>query len=609
MCGIAGYVSDKRPSGLRSIIQTMTEAVSHRGPDGHGLYISGAVALGHRRLSIIDLSDLASQPMTDKASGCVIVFNGEIYNYVELRQQLSALGCKFVSKSDTEVILKAYGQWGEDCVRHFNGMWSFAIHDPRRNIIFCSRDRFGEKPFYYADLGHALAFGSEARQLLPLLPAISAHRETVLNFIHRRIAEPLEQSFYGGVRKLAAGHNLTIDIATRRIDIRRYYEMELDGDAAALGFDEALEQFLQLLTDSLRIRLRSDVRVGTCLSGGLDSSSIASLASPIYNAATGQKFSAITAISEDDATDESAFAKKVIDRSSLDWHTVRPTYEDFRMVLDQVVSAQEEPFSSASVVMQYMVMREARRLGIPVLLDGQGGDETLLGYHRYFATQLLQLLRQGRFGDGLQFARSVAANGGGGAIRQLFMDVAYFHLPGARQLALRRQSAMFEPGPKPVQADLGYRQSIFQLQKAEIEATNLPALLRHEDKNAMWHSVETRLPFLDHRLVQFAASVSTCHKLKDGWGKFLLRKAMDGKMSGDITWRKDKLGFEAPESKWMLQHQADVENAITQCPLVASLVRNSVPVAAMHDKVKPGLRWRLYSLALWAKSFGVTDLS
>lgn len=595
------------------LIKNMTGAVAHRGPDGQGIWRQGSVALGHRRLSILDLSELGHQPMVDEISGCVISYNGEIYNYLELRQELAGRGYLFRSHTDTEVILKAYDCWGQACVEKFNGMWAFAIHDPRRNIVFCSRDRFGVKPFYYAELTGAFAFGSEIRQLLPLLPQREADAQVLFGFLVARVAEDPERSFFSGVRKLPGGHSLVYDLTTGTYEISRHYSLESRSEYVTLGLEEALETFDGLFKDAIRLRLRSDVRVGTCLSGGMDSSSIATLAGEAYRLQTGQAFSAITAISEDTGTDESGFARSIVEHVGLDWITITPGYDEFRAAINDVVRAQEEPFASASVFMQFFVMREARRAGIPVLLDGQGGDETLLGYDRYFADHLLQSLKSLRPAVAWSVVAGLLRNGRPGALRALLWNLLYFHAPPIRRFATRDQLALFraefEPSLHAVSGPQRVYSGLLGMQKQEIERTNLPVLLRYEDKNSMAHSIETRLPFLDYRLVEFAISVETEIKLHEGWGKYLLRKAMEHRMPAEIVWRKHKFGFEAPESRWMRQHESDVHRAIEESVLlrqICSLERGAVRHVAGRNQ---GMLWRLYSVALWEREFCVTGFS
>lgn len=594
------------------LIQNMTDAVAHRGPDGQGIWRRGSVALGHRRLSILDLSELGHQPMVDEVSGCVISYNGEIYNYLELRQELAGRGYLFRSHTDTEVILKAYDCWGQACVEKFNGMWAFAIYDPRRNIVFCSRDRFGVKPFYYAELAGGFAFGSEIRQLLPLLPQRKADAHVLFGFLVARVAENTERSFFAGVRKLPGGHSLVYDLATNTYAIRRYYSLEYRSGYATLDLKDALGTFDSLFQDAIRLRLRSDVRVGTCLSGGMDSSSIATLAGAAYRLQTGQPFSAITAISEDPATDESGFARSIVEHAGLDWITIKPGYDDFRAAIDGVVRAQEEPFASASVFMQFFVMREARRAGIPVLLDGQGGDETLLGYDRYFADHLLQSLKSLRPAVAWRVFDGLRRNGRPGALRALLWNSLYFHAPAIRRFATRDQLALFRPDFRS-QVRAASRTpmactNMFGMQKQELEQTNLPVLLRYEDKNSMAHSIETRLPFLDYRLVEFSSSVATEVKLHDGWGKYLLRKSMEFRMPSEIVWRKHKFGFEAPELQWMRMHRDDIRETIASSDLLRTICPDLSVEAQVGQRSNQGMLWRLYSAARWAREFEVTGL-
>lgn len=613
MCGIAGLIASPGTQPFPDLIQRMTDAVAHRGPDGQGVWSQGSVALGHRRLSIIDLSELGKQPMTDEQTGCVITYNGEIYNYIELRNELSVLGQQFRSGSDTEVLLRAYEQWGPDCVRKFNGMWAFAIFDPRRNIVFCSRDRFGVKPFYYSETPSGFGFGSEIRQLLPLLREVKANARMAINFLVSRVAEDIEGSFFAGVKKLPGGHNLIYRVENRSYTIERFYDLAPRADVARLDGQQALEGFDALLQDAIRLRLRSDVKVGTCLSGGMDSSSIATIASEMYRADSGgQAFSAITAISEDPLTDESGFAKQIVDRSGLNWITVRPDYNDFRNAIDAVVRTQEEPFASTSIFMQYFVMQEARKAGITVLLDGQGGDETLLGYERYFADHLVESLLSAKFGGAMGVLSGLGRNGRAGALKALLWNLAYFHVPGLRRSGIRFPRNFFAPQALAAQSEDRTRaggHDLFALQKREIERTNLPVLLRYEDKNSMAHAIETRLPFLDYRLLEFSTAIAAELKLTDGWGKHLLRKAMEPRMPAEIVWRKHKFGFESPESRWMRSYAAAIDSTIASSDLIRYLCSREALLGDGLSKINQGLRWRLFSLAKWAETFALDGLS
>jgi asparagine synthase (glutamine-hydrolysing) len=432
------------------------------------------------------------------------------------------------------------------------------------------------------------------------------------SFLISRVAEREGTTFFSGVRKLPGGHNLTLDLGTGRYAINRFYRLEQRRELASVALDDGVREFRALLEDAVRLRLRSDVRVGTCLSGGLDSSSIATLAARQYSYEANAAFSAITAISEDPGTDESQFAKGIVDASGLDWIRLRPTYDDFRESLHEAVEAQEEPFAAASVLMQFFVMRAARRAGIPVLLDGQGGDETLLGYERYFADYCLQLLKTGRLGACAGFLRGLATNGQKGSFHSLVWNLAYFHGGHLRFLSSASRG-LFKPGfESAARGDATSQRrysDLFSLQKVEIETTNLPVLLRYEDKNSMWHSIETRLPFLDYRLVEFALSLDAATKLRHGWSKFVLRKAMEQEMPTQIVWRKNKFGFEAPESRWMDAHASTVRASIQSSDLLSAVCEKDALRNGSIDQMKSGIRWRLFSVALWARTFGVAALA
>jgi asparagine synthase (glutamine-hydrolysing) len=593
---------------LAARIRSMTDAVAHRGPDGEGHYVEGPLALGHRRLAILDLSDDGRQPMHSSDGRFVIVFNGEIYNYIELARELAGLGHRFHSRTDTEVILAAYAQWGADCVARFNGMWSFAIHDRANARLFCSRDRFGVKPFYYADTPAAFAFGSEIRQLLPFLPRVAANRRILTDFIATATADHTEETFYEGVVKLPAGHNLEYDLGSGRFAVSRYYELRPRPGIASLSADGAIEAYREVLTDAVRLRLRSDVLVGTCLSGGLDSSSVATIAAGLYTPLAGRAFSAITAVSEQKETNESGYARMVAAHGGMNWLTVQPTYRDFADSLPDVVRVQEEPFASTSLTMQYFVMKTARANGITVLLDGQGGDETLLGYERYYAAYLARTLRSegpGAFLQALRDTQSNNANMGFGNIAK--------YLVGGRSSAARyamyrrrhRYLRELPPAPPHIRAYAAACWDDFSLQSLEIRSTNLPLLLRYEDRNSMAHAIEARLPFLDYRAVETALSLPGRYKMHEGWSKWVLRKAMAGRMPDEIVWRRNKLAFEAPEDLWLGQHGRLMREAVFASPLLGALSQPQA-LRAAYDALDKRSRWRLYSVALWEQAFGVT---
>jgi asparagine synthase (glutamine-hydrolysing) len=604
MCGIAGLVGLHGQHVDEQTVRAMADAVSHRGPDGNGVLVEANVGLGHRRLAIVELSRDADQPMTTLDRAVSIVFNGEIYNYIELRDELSALGHTFRTHSDTEVILAAYLQWGKQCVVRFNGMWSFALYDRRAANLFCSRDRFGEKPFYFVRNDKWFAFGSEIRQLLPFVRNRRANSRSLFKFILGGFAEDPDQSFFDGISKLPAGHNLVLNTRTGSVSVERYYEIVLDAALSKISMTDAVNQFASMLDDSVRLRLRADVPIATCLSGGLDSSSVAVLAARRYLMTVGDKFSAITALSEQLDNDESSYAAQVVAHSNLNWHTVKPGYADFINSLSDVVETQEEPFPSPSICMQYFVMRDARVNSIPVLLDGQGGDEVLLGYERYFAAHVRITARRAGISAAVN---EIWSNKSSQSITQLISTLAYFNSPNMRWLNYRRRNSYLRHFPQPFPELRDYASAssdIFTLQKLEIERTCLPALLRYEDKNAMRHAIETRLPFLDYRLVEFALSLPSELKLSDGWSKNILRRAMVGKMPESIVWRRNKLGFEAPERIWLKMHYQSMLSAVGKSELLAELC-DQRRLMKVFERLDKRTQWRLYSVALWEQFFKI----
>ena len=605
MCGIAGMI-EKRAGVVESArLQAMTDSVAHRGPDGQGIAIFGAVGFGHRRLAILDLSAEGAQPMAYGDTGLTIIHNGEIYNYRELRRELESLGYRFRSETDTEVILAAYAAWAEECVARFNGMWAFAIHDAKKNRVFCSRDRFGVKPFYYHENAERLVFGSEIRQILPFLSARRARQQALETFIITSGKDLNEHTFFDGVKRLPAGHSLIYDLTTHQHRITPHYTLRRAAEAPKLSREEAAEALYTLLTDAVKLRLRSDVTVGTCLSGGLDSSSVATIAAGLSSASP---FAAITAVSEQESNNEAGYAAEVVKNAGLNWFQTAPTYADFTDSLPAIVRAQEEPFGSASIVMQYFVMKTARASGIPVLLDGQGGDELLLGYERYYATSLLTMARRRGLLPALHEMRQIQKNNskmGPRNIAKYLVGASSSHLRYAYYLHQHRYFKHRPACPAHLKALAGAVTDVWALQALDITSTSIPILLRFEDKNSMAHGIETRLPFLDYRLVEFALSLPADYKIHDGWTKWPLRHAMQGRMPDSITWRKNKFGFEAPEEIWLRRHDNPMQAAVFASPILRELV-DMKKLQAHWPRLDLRSRFRLFIAALWEAEFALT---
>lgn len=605
MCGIFGILGK---SGLVSeqLVEELTNLVAHRGPDGIGVSLKANVGLGHRRLAIIDLSKDGVQPMRHRDEPLTITYNGEIYNYLELRAELQKEGAVFKTATDTEVLLNAYLFWGMRCLEKLNGMWAFAIHDERNDTIFCARDRFGVKPFYYIENSDAFAFASEIRQLLPLIPTRTADSELVNDFLVCGLTDHTSRTFFEGVRKLPGGHCLTANCANGSIHIERYYTLKASDAARKASPECAAVEIRRLLEDATKLRLRSDVRVGTCLSGGLDSSSVATLAAAQQANRTDEPFCAITAVSEDETNNEEKFAASIVQNSALNWIRTRPQFEDFIGCVDDLVETQEEPFAGPSIMMQYSVMRASRSNGVVVLLDGQGGDETLLGYDRYYAAWLLEELRISGVAGFISAVRAATSINANLTIWRILMYLFGGRFGVIRELAYRWRYGFLTKVRLP---DALWRfakstRSATDMQKLEITETNLPMLLRFEDKNSMRFSIETRLPFLDYRLVEYAIGLNVSVKLKLGWTKWVLRAAMAGVLPAEICWRRDKIGFAAPDKLWLGRYGDVMKRRIVSSAFIAKFA-DVHSLERRFNKIDLGMRWRLYCLTVWSDHFRV----
>ncbi|USD26664.1 asparagine synthase (glutamine-hydrolyzing) [Flagellimonas marinaquae] len=600
MCGIAGIINKKGDSPKLADIKKMTDAVVHRGPDGEGHFIDSNIAFGHRRLAIIDLSSAGHQPM--EMDNLVITYNGEIYNYLEIKDELRQRGCVFTTKTDTEVILKAYEYWGEGCVNKFNGMWSFALLDKVRGKIFISRDRFGIKPFYYFENKEVFLLSSEIRQILTQIQEPSVNKQTLFDYLYLGYHHHSDETFFKNINSLPPGHNLSYDIGKNTFCIKKYYELTINEDFTSLNFEGAEKLFQKTIDKAIALRLRSDVRVGTCLSGGMDSSYIAATAAEEYHKSSTDKFTAFTAKSIEKRNDESHFAKMVVDAFQLDWKVTQPSKEDFLEVAEEVIETQEEPFGSPSIIMAYFVMKKAKEEGCTVLLDGQGGDESLLGYDRYYPAYINQ---QKNIFQKIKSAVQISRNSKL-SLKDVMLYNIYFNNASVRAFRqLRRHNYIkreftFFINKKLLQ-DVAYaNKDIHRLQKFELTKVQLQKLLKFEDRNSMKFSIETRVPFVDYNVVELAYSLPFSYKMRKGWSKYILRKSAENRLPGEIVWRKNKFGFEAPTKKWL----SDKESFLKEIKSSSFLER-----FVQKDRLNKGIDditlWKLYNIAVWARKFDI----
>jgi asparagine synthase (glutamine-hydrolysing) len=604
MCGISGIINKTDVAVNRSEIEGINNLIAHRGPDSQAYYFNKNFAFGHRRLSIIDLTEEAGQPMNYKDK-LTIIYNGEIYNYLELRSELVGKGFSFKTSSDTEVILAAYDCFGFDCVSRFNGMWSFAIYDMTHDLIFCSRDRFGVKPFYFTNTDKRFVFGSEIKQLLYFQENKYVNQHILLDYLITGFEDHTNETFFLNINKLEQSHNLIYDLKTNHYSLIKYYELNYINSISGLSEAESVKHYREAFVSSVGLRLRSDVKVGTCLSGGLDSSSVASIASGLNKKKAAEPFIAITARSTESEYDETKYAKIVSDHSSLNLNIVTPSVNDFTENIDSVIKLQEEPFGSPSVFMQYMVFRKAKEIGCTVMLDGQGGDETLLGYERYFPAYLFSL----EFSDMIyNFFRSSSLSGI--SKMNLMSYLIYFTSPGARIWRLKNRFSFIDKKyfnlidkENIKESSISYRDPV-SLQKLELMRLQLPHLLKYEDRNSMFHSIEARLPFIDYRVVEIALSLDNRFKINGGWTKYLLRKAMSGTLPDEIVWRKNKLSFNAPEKRWLDAIQEDMEKCIKGSSILRTITDRDKLVVNFPNLDYRAI-WRLYNIAKWEEIFNV----
>jgi len=542
MCGIAGILNFNGDPVEMETLHRMNDVISHRGPDGEGSWIHKKkhLGLGHRRLSIIDLSENGAQPMHYMEDRYTITYNGEIYNYIELKNSLQAAGYSFRSDSDTEVLLALYDHKKENCLADLDGMFSFAIWDEMEQVLFCARDRFGEKPFHYFSDHNKFVFGSEIKQIWKYGIPRKVREDRLKLFIDSGQIDDernVSSTFYEGIKRLAPAHYMKID-CQGRIAIKPYWKVDLTTEPYRGTIETAAEQFLHLLSDSVRLRLRSDVAVGSSLSGGIDSSSIVMLIDELKGEK--QEQNTFSARFKNFEKDEGAHIEKVLKScKNVKGNYIWPDENYFMEVFDKVNFHQDEPYGSSSIIAQYAVMELALKNNITVLLDGQGADEYLAGYLPYYKLYLDQLF----FNDRTSYKNELLSYN-----TMHPSELRYVSLDQEESLRMklgRYKRQLLKQ--KPPFSENALKNKLH----ADTFGNGLQILLRYADRNAMAHSREVRLPFLSHKLVEFVFTLPDNYKLHSGWTKYVLRKAVENILPAEICWRKDKIGYASPQSKWL----------------------------------------------------------
>ena len=556
MCGIAGIISNKPLDNMLSLLKKMSDAIAHRGPDGEGQWSNGTntVGLAHRRLSIIDMSENGAQPMHYQ-NRYSITYNGEIYNYKELRAELEKKGHQFVSATDTEVLLGLYAEYGHACLTKLDGMFAFAIYDEKEQVLFCARDRFGEKPFFYKNDKQSFYFGSEMKALW----AAGIHKEENPTMQYNYLAygflknpKNIGATFYRNIYELPPAHFMTYDIASDTLKLTEYYQIHTQEKK----IENPSEQLRILLNESVAHRLRSDVAVGCSLSGGLDSSLIATLIKDTIGEAELKTFSAVFPGYQ---KDESAFITATAKKINCNSFVVTPSLADYESEKERFLWHQEEPVVDESPFILYKVYELARKNNSKVLLDGQGADEIFAGYHAYYFTYLRELRKQNRelYTRENKLFKKLAKSG-------VVNDYRFF----------RRQNNLSKLFGNKLSDIRTWKQKIDQLRSQKVNASlfktehknsfkrpyhfnnlnehlqhdatkgKLQTLLRYADRSAMAHGVEIRLPYLSHKVVDLLFSLPAEYKIKEGWTKWILRDAFSEKLPKEVAWRRDKVGAE-----------------------------------------------------------------
>jgi asparagine synthase (glutamine-hydrolysing) len=668
MCGITGIVSvNIRDQHLPRLIRTMNDTLQHRGPDDEGFMLAGNenirsaggkdtqpsawnapfdycptahieeagndfhLAFGHRRLSVIDLSEAAHQPMCIHQKKIWITCNGEIYNYIELRNELLQKGIAFQTQSDIEVLLKAYEYWGISCLEKFNGMWSFVIYDAEKNILFGSRDRFGVKPMYYYFDENFFAFASEQKALLTL-PAIQTGINHTAVFEHLLMAqvELRYEGFFKNIYELEPAHYFIYDIRSHQVDINNYFSPDFENKSIPLNQknnDVLSRKLREHMFRAVDMRLRSDVPVGFCLSGGLDSSSIVSMACKLSQekklSQLTDRITVFTATNGFDECDESKWAKMVAEKNNVRWIKAECNAQNIPGELENIIYHQDIPLYSTSTYAQNKVMQAAKENGITILLDGQGGDELFAGYPVHFTSYYLELFRRFRWG---RFFSELHHTGNSPTSKTVFFKSLFkigldamtpgFMVPSIAR-SVKKELEFFgkdfskenyksihfsnDFDAKPLNACLNKYCTDYYLKN----------LLRWEDRCSMQYSIESRTPFSDDvDLINFIFSVPSSYKIKNGWSKYLMREAMKGIIPEEIRLRKDKLGFATPQQNWLMQINQSLKTYVSDLGNQDEIIDHQLILDKWNVIFKEGgnskiqdFVWRYVCFLIWKKIF------
>jgi asparagine synthase (glutamine-hydrolysing) len=625
MCGIAGYIDKSgkyRPE--KKVVKKMTDVMIHRGPDAEGQWIDEHIALGHRRLSIIDLDAKSNQPLISHDGKYVITFNGEIYNYIELKRELVRKGCVFSTDSDTEVVIEAYRAYGKECFNQFNGMWSLALYDIEKQKVILSRDRFGIKPAYTVDNEDVFVFASEIKAVLAAFPEENIPNEAcIYRYLSQSVNEDTdEKCFYKNIKIFPAAHYMIYDLQNHTREYKSYWEVneQLFYEKWIRG-KNPIKTFRKLFESAVELRLRADVEVGACLSGGLDSSAIVGCASKKFE----REMHTFSSIYTDKECNEESYIRKVNERWNTIPHYIKPDdyEENFTKYIEDLTYHHDQPTGGASLYSQYMVMKEVKGK-VKVILDGQGADELFAGYIPYYSYYIDDLLSRNTFRAKCKAIKMLVI------IKKEWPDViGAVSTDTIVRLVGLKNSFLFQNEKKIKDLKVKRSAKMFtddfmakvhdDYQKKEIQCSSnlntrlcndvlnksIPALLHNEDGNSMAFSIESRVPFLDYRIVEFAIALDGKYKIRNQWTKWIIRKACRDYLPKEIVKRKNKMGFPAPFARWLREGSSREElkriiyefgeRNIVPKETIDQLYRAHVDGKADYSDIL----FRIYNIELW----------
>ena len=638
MCGIAGLVLTSADRVDGKVLKAMFDDLEHRGPDDAGLLllrgrqvslrrVAGEDAVGdailmHRRLSIIDLSQAGWQPMRSRDGRYYVIFNGEIYNYLELRAELVSLGHDFDSHSDTEVLLAAYSEWGAKALNRLTGMFAFAILDVDLQKIFIARDFFGIKPLYFARWRDGFVFASEINPILRL-PGIQrrVNVQRLYDYLRFGLTDYGGDTLFEGIKQLPAAHYLEVSLDDPApAEPIRYWHVDAN-QRIDISFEDAAARLRDLFLESVSLHLRSDVAVGVALSGGIDSSSISAAMRQLAPDLTIHAFSYIA---DEPMVNEERWVDVMGAAGNLVVHKVKPQPTELAADLENLIALQGECFASTSIYAQHRVFQSARQVGIKVMLDGQGADEMLGGYEIYIAARLVSLVREGRLAEAARFVRDASRRQRSGNWR-LWLRAFDFLVPPKLQGPLRRWTGedllppwlnkkwFDERQVKPI--SLNYKNGKDVLRQTLVHTlteVSLPSLLRYEDRNSMASSIESRVPFLTPALVNFVLALPEEYVIAaDGTTKSVFRAAMRGIVPDPILDRRDKIGFVTPEKGWLAALRPWVDTVLASPRAMEMRAIEARRMQTEWKEIVAGSRrfdfrvWRWLNAILWAEKFSV----